>query len=109
MDRNGGSVAAFENQYLPKLHRAGYIAPNEDEGFHTESPGGYVLDSKPGLFKHVLVFDFKSLYPSIIRTFCIDPMGLAEGLQITESTEDRSEEHTSELQSRPHLVCRLLL
>src|SRR3989442_11930930 len=25
------------------------------------------------------------------------------------SVEDRSEEHTSELQSRPHLVCRLLL
>src|SRR3989442_8955525 len=25
------------------------------------------------------------------------------------STSDRSEEHTSELQSRPHLVCRLLL
>src|SRR5690554_7280596 len=24
-------------------------------------------------------------------------------------TDDRSEEHTSELQSRPHLVCRLLL
>src|SRR3989442_2804397 len=24
-------------------------------------------------------------------------------------TTDRSEEHTSELQSRPHLVCRLLL
>src|SRR5690554_7318489 len=24
-------------------------------------------------------------------------------------TKDRSEEHTSELQSRPHLVCRLLL
>src|SRR3989442_2602673 len=26
-----------------------------------------------------------------------------------ESAEERSEEHTSELQSRPHLVCRLLL
>src|SRR5690554_6959353 len=26
-----------------------------------------------------------------------------------ETTERRSEEHTSELQSRPHLVCRLLL
>src|SRR3989442_7034367 len=25
------------------------------------------------------------------------------------SSESRSEEHTSELQSRPHLVCRLLL
>src|SRR3989442_5636514 len=32
-------------------------------------------------------------------------------LLVTEdfSTETRSEEHTSELQSRPHLVCRLLL
>src|SRR3989442_9516012 len=26
-----------------------------------------------------------------------------------DTVEDRSEEHTSELQSRPHLVCRLLL
>src|SRR5690554_7459193 len=26
-----------------------------------------------------------------------------------DNTEERSEEHTSELQSRPHLVCRLLL
>src|SRR3989442_8678448 len=26
-----------------------------------------------------------------------------------DGAEDRSEEHTSELQSRPHLVCRLLL
>src|SRR5690554_7709012 len=26
-----------------------------------------------------------------------------------DETEGRSEEHTSELQSRPHLVCRLLL
>src|SRR5436305_7060961 len=31
-----------------------------------------------------------------------------EGLQVVEA-KDRSEEHTSELQSRPHLVCRLLL
>src|SRR5690554_7357104 len=28
---------------------------------------------------------------------------------ICDSAEFRSEEHTSELQSRPHLVCRLLL
>src|SRR5690554_7035749 len=28
---------------------------------------------------------------------------------ITMQDDDRSEEHTSELQSRPHLVCRLLL
>jgi DNA polymerase-2 len=81
LDRMGGSVAAFENLYLPRLHRAGYIAPNIGEGYRAEkSPGGYVMESTPGLFEHVLVLDFKSLYPSIIRTFKIDPMGLIEGL-----------------------------
>src|SRR5690554_6960013 len=28
---------------------------------------------------------------------------------VSQGTAERSEEHTSELQSRPHLVCRLLL
>ncbi len=80
LDRMGGSVQAFTNLYLPRLHRAGYIAPNlPDEGGLT-SPGGYVMDSLPGLYKNVLVLDFKSLYPSIIRTFKIDPMGMIEGL-----------------------------
>src|SRR5436305_8113416 len=32
-----------------------------------------------------------------------------DGNPIAVSLADRSEEHTSELQSRPHLVCRLLL
>ncbi|WP_102796376.1 DNA polymerase II [Bowmanella denitrificans] len=81
LDRSGGSVAAFTNVYLPKLHRAGYIAPNLPDGGGLASPGGYVMNSRPGLYRHVLVLDFKSLYPSIIRTFKIDPMGLVEGLQ----------------------------
>ena len=37
--------------------------------------GGAVLDSIPGIYDHVLVLDFKSLYPSIIRTFLVDPLG----------------------------------
>ncbi|MCF6436260.1 DNA polymerase II [Pseudoalteromonas sp. MMG022] len=82
LERMGGSVAAFTNLYLPLLHRSGYVAPNLGEhGLNFESPGGYVMDSKPGLYKNVAVLDFKSLYPSIIRTFCIDPMGLIEGLK----------------------------
>lgn len=81
LDRVGGSVAAFTNLYLPRLHRGGYVAPNLPADGGLASPGGYVMDSKPGLYRHVLVLDFKSLYPSIIRTFCIDPMGLVEGLQ----------------------------
>lgn len=80
LDRAGGSVAAFTNLYLPKLHRAGYVAPNLPKGGGLASPGGYVMNSLPGLYKNVLVLDFKSLYPSIIRTFKIDPLGLIEGL-----------------------------
>ncbi len=78
LDRLGGSVAAFDNLYLPRLHRKGFVAPDvRSHGDDTGSPGGYVMDSKPGLYKNVLVLDFKSLYPSIIRTFFIDPLGLA--------------------------------
>ena len=28
LDRMGGSVASFDNLYLPRLHRQGYVAPN---------------------------------------------------------------------------------
>lgn len=79
LDRAGGSVAAFINLYLPKLHRAGYVSPNRPVGGGLASPGGYVMSSMPGLYRHVLVLDFKSLYPSIIRTFKVDPLGLVEG------------------------------
>lgn len=79
IDRMGGSVASFDNLYLPLLHRSGYVAPNASEE-HVGSPGGFVLDSTPGIYDHVLVLDFKSLYPSIIRSFCVDPLGLALGV-----------------------------
>src|SRR3989442_9895749 len=39
--------------------------------------------------------------PSLVEKQRVDVTGSLHGL--------RSEEHTSELQSRPHLVCRLLL
>ncbi len=79
LGRNGGSVAAFDNLYLPHLHRAGVVAHNIGAIEHQEnSPGGYVMNSRPGLYQNVLVLDFKSLYPSIIRTFLIDPLGLVK-------------------------------
>ncbi|WP_236701216.1 DNA polymerase II [Thalassomonas viridans] len=87
VDRVGGSVAAFTNLYLPKLHRSGYVAPNMGDGHSgLVSPGGYVMDSVPGLYTNVLVLDFKSLYPSIIRTFKIDPMGMIEGLKTPDTS-----------------------
>lgn len=85
LDRVGGSVAAFTNLYLPHVHRSGWIAPNlvapED---YVHSPGGFVMDSQPGIHNDVLVFDFKSLYPSIIRTFNVDPIGLLEARELPE-------------------------
>lgn len=76
MDRQGGSVASFDFLYLPRLHREQFVAPIVDESSIAHSPGGYVLDSTPGLYKHVIVLDFKSLYPSIIRTFHVDPLAM---------------------------------
>ena len=91
LDRMGGSVASFENLYLPLLHRAGYVAPNYGEGYSDiKSPGGFVMDSRPGLYDSILVLDFKSLYPSIMRTFKIDPMGLIEGLKAEELKAENS-------------------
>ncbi|MCK4709823.1 MAG: DNA polymerase II, partial [Gammaproteobacteria bacterium] len=86
MDRVGGSVAAFDNLYLPRLHRKGYIAPNIGD-YHggLSAPGGYVMDSVPGMHDSVLVLDYKSLYPSIIRTFKVDPYGRIAALNEDES------------------------
>jgi DNA polymerase-2 len=94
LDRVGGSVAAFDFLYLPRLHRSGYVADtNPKPADVTEAaPGGLVLESTPGFYRNVAVFDFKSLYPSIIRTFQIDPLAanvilhdLVEDLQSSDS------------------------
>lgn len=78
MDRRAGAVAAFDHLYLPRLHRHGRVAPSTGaRGEPLASPGGFVMKSDPGLHNNVLVLDFKSLYPSIIRTFLVDPLGLA--------------------------------
>ena len=80
-DRSGGSVAAFCHLYIPLMHRQGFVAPNQGERLPEASPGGFVMDSRPGLYESVLVLDYKSLYPSIIRSFLIDPVGLVVGLR----------------------------
>ena len=81
LDRYGGSVAAIDFLYLPRLHRNGFVAPALDQLESTNiSPGGYVMQSIPGIHDNVIVLDFKSLYPSIIRSFHVDPLALIEGL-----------------------------
>ncbi len=75
IDRVGASIASVDFLYLGELRRRGFVAPSVS-GDHEGAAvaGGAVLDSVPGLFRNILVFDFKSLYPSIMRTFNIDPL-----------------------------------
>ncbi len=85
-DTFGGSIAAFSHHYLPRMHRLGYVAPNVGEIPSKAFPGGYVMDSKPGFYDSVVVLDYKSLYPSIIRTFLVDPVGFVEGSNTADPT-----------------------
>ncbi len=86
-DHLGGSIAAFSHHYLPRMHREGYVAPSVGDVSGGASPGGFVMDSKPGLYDSVVVLDYKSLYPSIIRTFLVDPVGLVEGEAATDAAD----------------------
>ena len=78
IERIAGSVAAFDFLYLNQLHRRSIVAPSVGAGGTASAgsdPGGHVIQPEPGLYRHVLVFDFESLDPSLIRTFEIDPLG----------------------------------
>ncbi len=77
LDQVNRTVAAFDFFYLPRLHRHGLVAPDTSDVQAAESAaGGYVFSEDPGLYEDVIVLDFKSLYPSVIRTFHIDPLAL---------------------------------
>ncbi len=79
LNQVGMSVAAFDYFYLPALHRKGFVAPNVDDVVpQGHAAGGYVMDPVPGIYEHVAVLDFKSLYPSIIQSFKIDPLSLMQ-------------------------------
>ena len=75
LDRVNASIASFDSLYLRKLKQKKYVAPSSSFGTK-EAPikGGYVMESKPGIYENIIILDFKSLYPSIIRTFNIDPL-----------------------------------
>ena len=76
LERAWGSVAAFDFLYISELHRRRLVAPTSgvDRTDFGHVPGGMVMTAEVGLYRNIFVFDFKSLYPSIIRTFNIDPL-----------------------------------
>ena len=80
LDRVAASIASFDMVYLPELRRHGAVAPSVDmDRISGPVKGGAVLEPTAGLARNVAVYDFKSLYPSLMRTFNIDPLALARG------------------------------
>jgi DNA polymerase-2 len=76
-DRVAASIASFDFVYLTQLQPRGIVAPtvrSDDSRVFAVQHGGHVLEPVTGLHSNVWVFDFKSLYPNIIRTFNIDPL-----------------------------------
>ncbi|HIH39930.1 TPA: DNA polymerase II [Candidatus Woesearchaeota archaeon] len=80
MDRVNASVASLDSLYLRTLIKHGIVANSLGEINRDEEriKGGFVMESIPGIYDYVIVLDFKSLYPSLMRTFNIDPYSFVE-------------------------------
>src|SRR5690554_7632385 len=83
-----GCQMAFGTQFTDKAH-------DLTRGLGVEAGGGFVDQQQAGALNQ--------------GPGDADPLALAAGEGVGALVDGvRSEEHTSELQSRPHLVCRLL-
>jgi DNA polymerase-2 len=80
-DRVAASIASFDFVYLTELEKRRIVAPtvrSDDSRVFAAQHGGHVLEPVTGVHRHVWIFDFKSLYPNIIRTFNVDPLSYVE-------------------------------
>jgi DNA polymerase-2 len=74
LERVRASIASLDSLYIREANKRKLVSPSgglaeKDE----QTKGGFVMASKPGIYEDILDHDFKSLYPSIMRTFNIDP------------------------------------
>ncbi len=69
---------------IREAHTKGELVPNRGGGreyikrVEESYAGGYVMEPVKGLLENVVVFDFRSLYPSIIVTHNVDPTTLVD-------------------------------
>ncbi|MBI4181510.1 MAG: DNA polymerase elongation subunit, partial [Candidatus Aenigmarchaeota archaeon] len=82
----GGETARIENILLREFNREGFVFPCKPEDRQVAARdaekeqhlvGGYVIEPDKKLHANVVVLDFKSMYPSIIRSFNICPTTLS--------------------------------
>lgn len=77
-----GETQRIENFLLQEFNKEGFVFPcrpkeedvaEREASRKNELKGGFVLEPDKGLHDNVVVLDFKSMYPSIIRTFNVCP------------------------------------
>jgi len=74
LDKITASIAAFDSLYIREAHKRKIVSPTSTFTKKEEKiTGGYVKLPESGIYKNIIVLDFKSLYPSILNTFNIDP------------------------------------
>jgi len=83
LDKAWTSVVSFERIYGMQLRKKGIAPAVHVSSDVTGAAGGTVLESEQGLFNNVAVFDFRSLYPTVMRTFNIDPLSHARAADET--------------------------
>lgn len=89
LDRVNASVASLDSLYLKELQKKGYVAISTASNASDERiKGGFVRESKPGIYQNIIVLDFKSLYPSIMRTFNIDPLDFVKSENVEKYKEN---------------------
>src|SRR5262245_7867491 len=98
-----------------ELHRVQFtpdLLPSDVTGsvvYHSDEKGGRFRFEQGPIFGNVVLIDEINRAPAKVQSALLEAM---EERQVTvggETHKLRSEEHTSELQSLRHLVCRLLL
>jgi DNA polymerase I len=84
---DSGETTRIENLMLREFNREGFIIPRKPDSNEVakregvrkvELKGGFVIEPDKGLHSSVLVLDFKSMYPSLIRTYNICPTTLVQ-------------------------------
>jgi len=107
LDRVSSSIAAFDFLYLSELGRRNVVAPSVRAVDVEAMGGGHVLEPVPGLHRNVAVLDFRSLYPSLIRTFQIDPWNLVRSPDAAETDVIRAPNGAA-FHRRPGILTEML-
>lgn len=80
-------IATLDIMYLKKLHKKGLVAnTNYNYAKSNQIEGAFVYEPTKGFYEDIFVLDFKSLYPSAMMTFNIDPFTQSKTGQIHSPT-----------------------